>query len=96
VERAIELVGYFAHHARAAFTLVGADGPMGLARETAGWILGRGVWKFSRRECHRAFDHRIETVASWRRSWSCSSRTATSARLSLMPPGRVDGPSSTT
>jgi hypothetical protein len=36
---------------------------MGLARETAGWILGRGVWKFSRRECHRAFDHRIETVA---------------------------------
>src|SRR5207248_869372 len=63
VERAVELVDYFVGHARAAFSLAGADGPMALARDIAAWIAARHQLRFTRRDCHRAFQHRVETVA---------------------------------
>jgi hypothetical protein len=62
VDRVVELLDYFAHHARAAFALAGADGPMAIAREVAAWIVAGNRQTFTRRECFRAFDHRIATV----------------------------------
>jgi hypothetical protein len=61
--RAVVLTDYFVDHARAALALAGADGPMAGARAVAVWIKARRERTFTRRDCHRAFEHRFPTVA---------------------------------
>ena len=62
--RAMTLLDYFVDHARAALALVDADGPMAAARTVAGaGVKTRHERTFSRRELHRAFDHRFRTIA---------------------------------
>ena len=36
---------------------------MALAHDVAAWIVARQQFTFTRRDCHRAFEHRAETVA---------------------------------
>ena len=61
--RAMTLLDYFVDHARAALALVDADGPMAAARTVAACGKARHERTFSRRELHRAFDHRFRTIA---------------------------------
>lgn len=60
--RAIVLTDYFVDHAAAALALAGADGPMADARAVAGWIAARRERVVSRRDVHRAFEHRFATL----------------------------------